>query len=101
MMNYPNTVPADLPAFSFWQDVLATGEEMATWAQPQPAGYAQPGIGDEGIPLDIMDSVAWGQSRTCRIEAPTSQKDFVSIFALGWERTYICHSLPTGRLKAW
>ena len=81
MMNYPNTV-ANLPAFSFWPDTLAAGEEMAAWAQSHPAGYAQPGVRDEGISLDILDSVlAWGQSGRSCIEAPTSRNDFVSRFA--------------------
>lgn len=81
-MNYPDTVPANLPAFSFWPDALA----MAAWAQSHPAGYAQPGVRDDGIPLDIMDSVlAWGQSGRSRIEAPISRNNFVSIFALGME----------------
>ena len=84
MMNYPDTTPADLPAFSLWQDALVPGEDMAAWAQPQPAGYTQPGVDSEGIPLDILDSaLAWGQSGTSRIEEPMPQTDFVSIFAFG------------------
>jgi hypothetical protein len=82
-MNYPNSAPTDLSTFWLWPDALAAGEEeIAAWAQPDE--YAQPGVANEGIPLDIIDAVlAWGQSGTSRMEAPTSQTDFVSIFAFG------------------
>lgn len=83
-MNRPDSTPADLPAFALWQDALAAGEEMAAWAPPQPAIYTKPRVDGEGIPLDILDSVlAWGQSGMSRIEASTSQANFVSVFAFG------------------
>ena len=83
MMNYPETAPVDdPPAFSLWPDALVAGEKMTAWAQH--AGYAQLEVDGEGIPLDILDSVlAWGQNEKSRIEAPTSQTDFVRIFAIG------------------
>jgi hypothetical protein len=80
-MNYPNSAPTNISAFSLWPDALTVGEEeIAAWAQPDE--YAQPGVANEGIPLDIIDAVlAWGQSGTSRMEAPTSQTDLVSTFA--------------------
>ena len=82
MMNYHDAVPADLPAFSHWPDALAVGKEMATWTHP--AGYGQPDVDGEGIPLDILDSVlAWGQSGRSCIEVPMTETEFVRIFAFG------------------
>lgn len=79
-MNYPNTTPADLSAFSLWPDApVVSEEEMAIWAQA--AGYAQPGLA-EGIPLDIIDAtLALGQSGTAFAEPLDFQNNFVSIFA--------------------
>jgi hypothetical protein len=84
-MNYPNTAPADLSAFSLWPDAPVVGEEeMAVWAQA--AGYAQPELA-EGIPLDIIDAtLAWGQSGTAFAEPLDFQNNFVSIFTYGtWQ----------------
>ena len=99
MTNYHDTT---LSAFSLWPDALATGEETAAWTQP--VVYAGPSeVDGEGIPLDILDLVlAGGQSGRSRMEAPTSETDFVSIqySPSGWERTHVCHSPPAGCLEA-
>jgi hypothetical protein len=89
-MNYPDTVPADLSAFSLWPDaVAASEEEMAMWAQA--AGYAQPGFTFENVPLDDLDAtLTWGQSSTTPGEIFDFQNNSVSILpsSLGRGRTY-------------
>ena len=81
-MNYPDTAPADLSAFSHWPDALTVSEEIA--ARAQPTGYAEPEVTVKGIPLDIVDAVlAWRQSGTSHIQALTSRTTLVSIFAFG------------------
>ena len=81
-MNYSNTTPVDLSAFSQWSDApIASEEEMALWAQA--AGYSQPAF-DEGIPQDILDdTLAWVQSGTNFAEPFDLQNNFVSIFTFG------------------
>jgi hypothetical protein len=89
-MNYPDTTPADLSAFSLWPDATATSEEMATWAQA--AGYAQPGFDLENIPLDVLDAtLAWGQNNTTPAEIFNFQNNPVSILpsSLGRDGTYV------------
>ncbi|KAF8263326.1 hypothetical protein EI94DRAFT_601817 [Lactarius quietus] len=85
-MTYPDTAPADLSALSLWPDPSATMEgEMAAWAQT--AGYTQPGLDVEGIPLDILDAtLAWGQSG----KNPTETSAFQTDFATNWTRTSRC-----------
>lgn len=97
-MNYPDTAALDLSAFSHWPDALTASEEIAMWAQL--GEYAQPGPAVEEVPLDIVDAVlARGPSRT----TPTNTSGFdfednlVSVLPLGHDRTYIRHSLATGR----
>ena len=85
-MNYPNTSPADLSAFSLWPDNSAVSEEeMAMWAQG--AGCAQPGLAIENVPLDGLDAtLAWGQSGMTPAESFDFQNNFVSIFSFGtWQ----------------
>ena len=101
-MNYPDTAPLDLSAFSHWPDALTVSEEeIAMWAQL--GEYAQPGPDEEGVPLDILDAtLAWGTSRTTPTEF-NFEEDLVSTFAfVGHDRiyTYILHRLATGRPEA-
>lgn len=79
-MNYHNTAPADLSAFSLWPDAsTVSGEEMAPWAQA--AGYAQPGLVAENILLDDLDAtLAWGQRGMTPAEPFDFQNNFVSAF---------------------
>ena len=81
-MNYPNTAPLDLSAFSRWPDALtASEEETAMWAQL--GEYTQPGPDEDGIPLDILDAtLAWGSSRTTPTEF-NFEDNLVGIFAFG------------------
>ena len=81
-MNYPNTAPLDLSAFSRWPDALtASEEEIAMWAQL--GKYTQPGPDEDGIPLDILDAtLAWGSSRTTPTEF-NFEDNLVGIFAFG------------------
>ena len=80
-MNYPNTAPLDLSAFSRWPDALtASEEETAMWAQLREC--TQPGPDEDGVPLDILDAtLAWG-SRTTPTEF-NFEDNLVSIFAFG------------------
>jgi hypothetical protein len=89
-MNYPDTVPADLSAFSLWPDATAASEEeMAMWAQA--VGYAQPGFNFENIPLDVLDdTLTGGQSGTTPAGVSDYQDNSVSTSpsGLGCDRTY-------------
>ena len=81
-MNYPDTAPLDLSAFSHLPDALtASEEEIAMWAQL--GEYAQPGPDEEGVPLDILDAtLAWGEIRTTPADF-NFEDNLVSIFAFG------------------
>ena len=79
-MNYPDTALADLPDFSLWPDASAVSEETAVWSQA--AGYTQPGLAVENVPLDVLDAdLAWGQSGVTHAGTFDFQTNFVSIFA--------------------
>ena len=81
-MNYPNTAPLDLSAFSRWPDALTASEEgTAMWARL--GEYTQPGPDEDGVPLDILDAtLAWGSSRTTPTEF-NFEDNLVGIFAFG------------------
>ena len=88
-MNYP---PLDLSAFSQWPDALtASEEEMAMWAQL--GEYTQPGLDEEGVPLDILhETLAWGASRTTIAEPFNFEDNLVSIIAFGTRQSLHLHS---------
>ena len=83
-MNYSDTAPLDISAFSHWPDALTASGEIAMWAQL--GEYAQPGPAVEDVPFDIVDAVlAWGPSRTTPAETPgfDFKDNLVSAFAFG------------------